>query len=72
LRRQKRRRQLLVTVSCARGPTLNALPGGTLLLMLPDLVGTSAGIADETQTLFGLTHPEAHATAARLLAGLRR
>ncbi|OYX48555.1 MAG: hypothetical protein B7Y90_10155 [Alphaproteobacteria bacterium 32-64-14] len=64
LRGRGRRRQVLVTVSCVLGPALDALPGGTLLLTLSDLGGTSAGIADELQTLFGLTLAEAQVAAA--------
>lgn len=72
LRRQKRHRQLLVTVSCARGATLNAQARRDAVAHASDLGGASAGIADEAQTQFGLTLAEAHADAARPHSGLKR
>lgn len=64
LRGVGRRRPVLVTIAAVLGATLDALPGGRLLLMLSDLGCGDTGIEAELQDLFGLTAAEASVAAA--------
>lgn len=64
LRGQGRRRPVLVNISAVLGSTLDALPGGRLLLVLSDMAADDVAIDLEIESLFGLTPAEAQIAAA--------
>lgn len=64
LRGTGRGRPVLVTATRIQGPSLDALPGGRLLLVLSDLGGGDSRIEADLHHLFGLTEAEASVAAA--------